>query len=428
MRFLPALLLCTTLSCHAQTIGDPLFADGFDLDPSVEQDRLALEDAHLEAMLDLYQGNAPPVRLNIRYVGKGQRVAGDAFEAPVEPPGSTVGAPLASFAAFNPASGNEFRIELVRADLDGIATETARRGRQGSAGPQGGPPPNDNPDAPIPGSQLKAWSQNSDNRVLRSSLTVGTTAWPWRTINEHSNRCSSTLIGPRHAVTAAHCLYDRPSNTWSTGFFVTPGRAGNNWSYGRSQIPSGSFTWYFTPAEWRQATPAGGPAQYDFGILVLPDRLGDQTGWMGYATLTNAGITNGLVFNRGFPWCNATDRNGVARIDDVGDDPFSGLVCNDRHLYGDASSCSSGNFQAADGDGWARLFDHSCDASAGHSGSAMYAYLNGQPAVIGIHTTSLCGKTATDIPCTATSAQPLRATRVTPEYRAWISYFRNWKP
>ena len=24
--------------------------------------------------------------------------------------------------------------------------------------------------------------------------------------------------------------------------------------------------------------------------------------------------------------------------------------------------------------------------------------------------------------------RPLRATRFTPEYRAWISYFRNWKP
>ncbi len=425
---LSMMLLALPLYGHAQVIGEVMYGDGFEDDPSIQQDRDVLEAAHLEALQNLFAGAGPAVALTITYVGKGRNIGGDAYEAPVLATASVPSPDVGGVSAFNPATGNEFRIQLAAGDLVDIEAETARRGRQNPAGPNGGASPTDDPDTPVPGFAPKAWSNNSDNRVLRSSLTAGTTTWPWRAIAEHSNRCTGTLVGPRHIVTAGHCLYNRTSNTWAGSFFVTPGRAGGNWSYGQSQLPSAAFTWYFTPWQWRQANPAGGSGQYDFGILVLPDRLGDQTGWMGYAALANATLQTALVFNRGFPWCNAVDQNGNTRIDDVGDDPNSGLTCVDRHLWGDASSCSIGNFHDVDGTQWARRFDHSCDASASQSGSPLYTYLNGVPAVIGVHTNSLCGKTVNDVPCQPSSARPLRATRFTPEYREWISYFRNWKP
>ncbi len=425
-----ALVLLLPLAGHAQVIGEVMYADGFDEDPSIQADLESLQGAHTEALQGLFGSGGPAVALTITYVGKGRRSEGDAYEAPVTGTSSTPSPGIGGVSAFNPDTGNEFRIQIAGNDLVDIEAETARVGRQNPAGPNGSPSPTDDPDSPVPGRAApKAWSNNSDNRVLRSSLTEGTTSWPWRAIAEHSNRCTGTLVGPRHVVTAGHCLYNRTSNTWSSAFFVTPGRAGNNWSYGRSRVPTpGQFTWYFTPWQWRQANPGGGAGQYDLGIIVLPDRLGDQTGWMGYATLGNSDLQNALVFNRGFPWCNAVDQNGNARTDDVGDDPNSGLTCVDRHLWGDANSCSIGNFHDVDGDQWARRFDHSCDASAAQSGSPLYTYLNGVPAVIGVHTTSLCNKTAADVPCLPTDQRPLRATRFTPEYRAWISYFRNWKP
>jgi V8-like Glu-specific endopeptidase len=387
----------------------------------IDTDLRSLQSASREAMRGLMGAGGSDVRVEISYIGRGRMTAEDVIEPTEDDPTQPIDtSPIDGFVAFNPATGNEFQIRIARSDLQRIGALTARAGLDQPAGARGAPPPRE--DADDVAARSKAWSNNVDNRTQLSSGTQATTAWPWRAIVEHDNRCTGTLIGPRHVVTAGHCLYSRTNAAWITGFQVTPGRAGNNWAYGRSLMPSGSFSWYFTPAQWR----SNGARHFDFGILVIADRLGDASGWMGYGWLPDSSLQNSTILNRGFPWCNAST-DGVPRLDDPGDDG-SDVDCNDRHLYGDTNNCGIGEFAAIDSENSARLFNHSCDASAGHSGSPLYRSGNGGPHVIGVHTFSACGRDQNNRACTPADVRPLTATRITPEYRDWISYFRNWKP
>src|SRR4029434_6777037 len=62
------------------------------------------------------------------------------------------------------------------------------------------------------------WSNGVDTRILRTPTSL----WPWRAIaqfrygNTDESRCTGTLIGPRHLVTAAHCINEKGTNNWYT--------------------------------------------------------------------------------------------------------------------------------------------------------------------------------------------------------------------
>ena len=101
-------------------------------------------------------------------------------------------------------------------------------------------------DAPTGPAQPAGWSNGVDTRILRTPTTL----WPWRTITNSSSgetdpepNCTMTLIGPRHLVTAAHCLVNFGTTNWKTRM-LTPGRDGMNVS------PYGS--------SWMDATPPPG--------------------------------------------------------------------------------------------------------------------------------------------------------------------------
>ncbi len=218
------------------------------------------------------------------------------------------------------------------------------------------------------------WSNSSDERVVKTN----TKAYPLRTIaqfrgsfaNEDSG-CSGTLVGPRHLITAAHCINKSGTNTWY-GIRVTPAKNGMGSSlavepYGASVIttnlPAGQEAWYWTFEQWRDPNQSN-RTNWDIGMIVIPNRLGDQTTWMGVAARNSTYLKDRNSYNRGYPNCNG---DGLTR----GNRPVG---CQVAKMYGDPGDCHARWFKSYDSDGWARRYDVRCDLSAGHSGSPVYHY------------------------------------------------------
>ena len=105
--------------------------------------------------------------------------------------------------------------------------------------------------------QTAGWSDGDDTR----ELLTPTTAWPWRAITQSSfddddtqSRCTMTLIGPRHLITAAHCLVNFGTSNWKTRQ-LAPARDGLGvLPFGASQMtadpPAGVDAWYIVPDPW----------------------------------------------------------------------------------------------------------------------------------------------------------------------------------
>ncbi|MFN2134830.1 MAG: trypsin-like serine peptidase [Candidatus Promineifilaceae bacterium] len=279
------------------------------------------------------------------------------------------------------------------------------------------------------------WSNGSDSRIIRTPTTL----WPWRAIAQFSStggsdpdnsNCTGTLIGPRHLITAAHCINRMGTNVWYT-FDVAPGRNGvSTLPYGESVIdpnpdPGDPVRWYWTQSEWRTqcedattATTAEKLAcsKWDIGLIVIPDRLGDLTGWMGYVARPAGALNVEDNLNRGYPKC-AGFSNQPAN-------------CQKARLYGHTGLCSMGDYLEPLSNGWNRIIRNSCDLSAGHSGSAVYHYWD-PPQIPGSATYPVVAMVEVWEHCQVCDEDddyPNRARRITPGVLNVISWLRETFP
>lgn len=189
--------------------------------------------------------------------------------------------------------------------------------------------------------------KGADDRV-----EVTASQYPWSAVGRVNNgqggHCSGILVGPRLAVTAAHCLWNkktrRPMPAASLRFVA---------GYDRGQYLA------FTKVEstviapgWQFDVPySPALASRDWALLVLAEPLGEQVGWVGLgATPTPA------------DWLVT-----VGYGQDKAHIPAAHLGC---HVAG-----------RLDGG----VLTHDCDAVHGDSGAPVLVWRNGAPTLAAIH-------------------------------------------
>jgi hypothetical protein len=229
------------------------------------------------------------------------------------------------------------------------------------------------------------------------------------------------MVGPRHVLTAAHCVYGG-NNNWHD-FLVIPARDGATFPVGSTLMSdtqglNSGFRWYWIPAPLANAPVPNFYTGLDIAILIIPQRLGEQTGWMGVVAQPEAEQKSAYHRNLGYP-----SQPGLP----IGLHP----VQVEGGLYGDINRCDVGDFAYYDAEGWARLADHSCDLTSGHSGGPIFQWFFDPAVNTIVPVVSLIishyPAFANEFNCSG-DPRPYQATRVTSEYAQTFLFFRSWRP
>lgn len=201
-------------------------------------------------------------------------------------------------------------------------------------------------------------ARNAGGQGARTETVLGTdtrvrinptTGYPFRTIGRTGLGCTGTLIGPRHVLTAGHCVYNTRTDQWYSALGFTPALNGTVKPYG------GSINW--SRAISVQGWTRDHDRNYDYAMIILSQPIGNTVGWMGYGWKSPMPLYN--VNINGYP-----------------SDKAFGTMWH--------SFCGLNAVQAF----YPRRLFYDCDTYPGNSGSAIYVYFSStnQRIVYGIHT------------------------------------------